>query len=641
MATITCPAVDGSRSKSKRLPLCAAILLPLLFCLELWWLDCSRFQVLAGDDIRCFPTALQGFTAYNSLVTAACKFRPLTALLIWGSAALSSAQYHTLLLLGIGIHALNAFLFFCLLRRVLKVSLGFSLALTVIATFNRFSAYLMTPELAIMEGAAITCYLLFLWALLRLIDTSQIGWAVLVGLCFLMILHIHERYMVLAVVCLLVSALLYRGHRSAALVACGCTLLSLAINFAAKKVFLQVPILMGTETRAIEFHPKTVLGFVADGLLNLLGMNRGPSHLSLLDYAAAPPWLKLTSVASVVLGLIVLGCAMLYTCKCIKSGRLAAKPGWMLAVLLCLVLALVLSASITVRQEYRWLYPAYLTLLILLGLGTHVYRQSFPWPIAQVALVGFMVLAIPTELFLREHRDSYYARGAYRVANNLYALIHRSPELMALPEIVIGGDVIPERQWYFMGDAFAEYYRLPRLVFASSAPPDLLHPVGLPSIVYQEANATFALSSAPGKNQVGAPAAAGRDALNAGSPVSATGWSEDGFIGETAACDFNLAKPAHIILTVWCPTYIEKNTLSATVNEEGFAPKVVELSASEEKTVEIPLPIGRHVLTMQCAVSKCPAKIGFNPDQRQLSLKVVARIRFVQECALFPRDNRH
>jgi hypothetical protein len=404
-------------------------------------------------------------------------------------------------MLGVGLHTINILLFLSLLRKVLKVSLGIALALTAIAAFNRFTAYLVTSELAIMEGAAITCYLLFLWALLRLIATAQVKWALGVGLSFLIILHVHERYMVLAGACLIASLLTYRVNRPASLLTSGCALAALAFNIAAKKLFIHAPILMGTTTKAIEFNPKVILGFFADGLSNLVGVNRGPSYLSILDYAEAPPWLKVFSLGSALLSLLILSCAAYYAYCSLKAESREAKPGWILLVLICLVFALVLSASITFRQEYRWLYPAHLTFLLLLGLGARL-GENLGSPIAPIAVVGLLVLAIPAELNIRAHRDNYYARGAYRIANDLYHFVRSSPDLMGRGEIVVGGDEVPNAGWIFMGDVFAHYYQLPALVFTGPNPDKSSLPVKSASIVYRQAGGIFALSSVNDKNQV-------------------------------------------------------------------------------------------------------------------------------------------
>lgn len=123
-------------------------------------------------------------------------------------------------------------------------------------------------------------------------------------------------------------------------------------------------------------------------------------------------------------------------------------------------------------------------------------------------------------------------------------------------------------------------------------------------------------------------------APSAAERVTVTGWSGDGFIGQSATCRLSLVKPAHIVISAWCPPFIKKNTFSVKVNQPGFEPKVIELSAGETKTVALELPAGGHELSLRCAVSQCPAEIGLNSDVRPLS--VVAKLSVMRACLAFP-----
>jgi hypothetical protein len=479
----------------------APLLFFMFYFLELWWLDYDYFQVLAGDDIRCFPKALQGLEHYSNLLTSFSRFRPATALLIWISAFLSNGQYSTLIMIGAGLHAFNALLFFALLWKVMRASPGIAMGLTIVATFNRFTAYLIAPELAIMEGAAITTYLVFLWALFRLIDSTKIMWAFFTSLSFFIILHIHERYMVLIGACLMVAVPTYSANRRAGIVIAVCSIAGLAFNFSAKKLFIHAPILMGTTTKAIELNPEAILAFWTDGLLNLLGVNRGPSYLSVLSYSDSPKWIKLLGILSMITVISILYRSFIYAYRSMKSTRFDSKLGWKLALLIGLISALLLSASITIRQEYRWLYPAYLSFLILVGAGTRISREAYKIPATQILLASFILIAVTSELAIREFQDNFYARNAYRLANNLYTLIQKSPELKASKEIIIGGDELSISNWVFMGDAFANFYKLPPLVFISSPSGNALRPMAAPSVMYQQSSGKFMLSASAVENQ--------------------------------------------------------------------------------------------------------------------------------------------
>ncbi len=479
-----------------------AAALPAFFLAQLWWLDSSQFHVLAGDDVRCFAAALKGFGTYNDLMISFLKFRPVTALVIRVCALLTGGEYGRLIMLGVGLHTLNATLFFFLLWKVLKVSPISALGLTILAAFNRFTAYLITPELALMEGSAITCYLIFLWALLRLMDTARLVWALVLVATFLIILHVHERYMVLAGVCLLAGVFVFQRNRSAGLVAGAGALAALAANLLAKKLYLHTPILVGTETRAIGFDFAQLATFLADGASNLVGINRGPSNLSVLDIGASTPWTKILSGCAAILSLFLLCSAFMRTYRASRSWRVDLAAFRILAVLLCLVVVLLLSASITFRQEYRWLYPAYLTFLPVLALGWKAGESTRRLSTVQVATAAMFIVSLPMELNIRVHRDNYYGRTAYNLANSLYSVFAQAPELYQKKEVVIGGDSLPAANFVFMGNDFETFYHLPHLVFADQAPPRPAANLPPPSIIYQQIYGTFDLPSPVGESQI-------------------------------------------------------------------------------------------------------------------------------------------
>jgi hypothetical protein len=453
-----------------------AVLAVAIFLGVVAWLDAGQFRVLAGDDLRGFFTASQGLKAYYDLLVSLFRFRPIAAFFIWAAARVSSGQFGELLLLGAGLHTFNAFLFWGLLRKALRVTPGIAFGLTVIATFNRFIAYFLTPELAIIEGAATAFYLLFLWALLRLLASPRPSGAAAVGFLFLIVLHIHERYMVLAAGAFVVAVLIYRSNRQASLTAAGATGASLLFNFCFKKLFLAAPILMGTTTQLIEFKPGQIAGFCIDGIFNIMGINRGPSYLSVLAYAESPLWLRVLSWICAGLALSILACGLLYLARTWKRANVQPRFPWQPTLLLTVLVAvLILSASITFRQEYRWLYPAYLTFLALLGLIARACTNLSRGRTATLALAGFCLLAIPRELAIREHRDNYYARSAYLIANDLYFLMEHSPDLLQTEEVAIGGAAVPNFDWIFMQGVFAQSYKLPALDFppaeVRSSPP--------------------------------------------------------------------------------------------------------------------------------------------------------------------------
>ena len=148
-------------------------------------------------------------------------------------------------------------------------------------------------------------------------------------------------------------------------------------EFFDKKFFLATPFLIGTTTRPITFDLPQILLFIWRGTLNLVGINSGPAYLSLEDFPESPLWMRVLSVATAVLSIVlVLGAvASIMTSERSQKTRSIV---FRLALYASAVAGLLLSASITFRQMYSWLYPAYLGFLAFLGFRGPNKRDASP-----------------------------------------------------------------------------------------------------------------------------------------------------------------------------------------------------------------------------------------------------------------------
>src|SRR5664280_602207 len=112
---------------------------------------------------------------------------------------------------------------------------------------------------------------------------------------------------------------------------------------------------MGTGGQPIALSPLQVAGFMAAGLANMTWINAGPAYLSgisFLDMDAR--WQALVLVIFVALLAIVMWTAMRTIATRDPAVRWRELRGFELWGLL--FLSMLLAASITFRQEYRWLY---------------------------------------------------------------------------------------------------------------------------------------------------------------------------------------------------------------------------------------------------------------------------------------------
>jgi hypothetical protein len=142
-----------------------------------------------------------------------------------------------------------------------------------------------------------------------------------------------------------------------------------------------------------------------------------------------------------------------------------------------MISVLLLSASITFRQQYSWLYPSYLAFLAFLGSAVMVTRARRAS--VQLALTCLVFLSLPREIYLARRHSQFFAFQADQIASNLFTTLHHISGIGATDVVLIRGDV-PGKSWVFMenrffsrytfstpfnGYMFSRFYALPNLEF--------------------------------------------------------------------------------------------------------------------------------------------------------------------------------
>ena len=423
------------------------------------WFRPFQFDTFAGDDLRLVDVIRTEGAMTPKLW--ALKFRPINALITSAIVTASGFKFAPIAAAGLMIHSANALLFFYILSRVLRMPLALSCGLAAIAFLNRFATYLFMQEQAIMEGAGVMALLLLLLVSLRYHEKPTLMRSVSLALLYAIIIHIHERFLVLAVPLGLLAFFAFRSARQSAVLLFAGTAAGAVFNLAIKKFWIQTPILVGTTTAPIEFNVQEIAGFLWTGALNIAGINAGPAHLSLGDFGDAQLWVQVLSVIAALVSCFLLVAPVVEQLKNRGAGERSRDLSWLLFGLAAIAV-LLLSASITFRQEYRWIYPAYLVLLALFGFGLQRAQQTAR--AQQWALTCLILVTIPKEWELARHHERFYAFDAYRIATNLHATARRDEQLASAERIVVQGP-LGAASWIFMDDAFSRFYHLPPLEF--------------------------------------------------------------------------------------------------------------------------------------------------------------------------------
>ena len=438
------------------------LIVPMLLYLAICaWYDVFQFTVFAGDDLRSFEAAQRGFTGFNETMIAVFKFRPVTALLFGAVAHWTNGDFHAVATVSLMLHTLNGMLLFHIVHRQIRLPLLISIGVTAIAVLNRFSTYLFMQDSALTGGLAVAIFLVILIVAWPFFERPTVGRALCLVVLYAAIIHTYEPYLVLGLPLFLLGLCTFRSNRlSASVVAVGAIAAALS-NFLMKKFFLATPFLIGTETRPIAFDVPQILLFLWRGFLNLVGINSGPTYLSLEDFPESPWWIQLVSITAAVLSIaLVLGALA----SIILSGRRqkTRSARFRLAFYASAVAGLLLSASITFRQQYSWLYPPYLGFLVFLGFAVQVSvtrRRSL-----QLGLTCLILLSMARELYLSQRHSQFFAFQSEEIASNLAATLRHIDGLGAYEAVLIRGEV-PSADWAFLEGAFSRFYHLPPLEF--------------------------------------------------------------------------------------------------------------------------------------------------------------------------------
>jgi len=299
------------------------------------------------------------------------------------------------------------------------------------------------------------------------LERPTVGRALYLTTLFLAIIHTYEPYLVLGLPLVMLGLCTFHSNRVAASVAAMGAIFSVLLNIGIKKVYLATPFLTGTTTAPIAFDVPQILLFIWRGFLNLIGINAGPTYLSLEDFSEAPGWIRTVSVATAVLSLaLVIGAVA--TILTSKRGEKRRGDLSRLVFYASAVAGLLLSASITFRQLYSWIYPAFLAFLAFLAFA--VQNSMTRRRVLRVGLTFLVLLSVARELHLSRLHSQFFAFQSEEIASHLAETLRRIDGIGARTAVLIKGEV-PSADWAFMEGGFSRFYHFPALEFISGDAP--------------------------------------------------------------------------------------------------------------------------------------------------------------------------
>ncbi|MEG0688172.1 MAG: hypothetical protein RR466_05750, partial [Hungatella sp.] len=282
----------------------------------------------------------------------------------------------------------------------------------VMYLLSRLSYYQISQGWGLMETMALWLAILILYSLYRFLnDTSENnGYYVLANVLYFAICFVHERYMVLLPLFFLVLVMKKEKNLRRWLETVLTFALVQGIRFLAIGGLL--PAGTGGTQVADTFDVKSVIRYALAQVAYLFGINAGPEHLNGIAWNDTPRWLHLLVYAAIVT-LLLMGAFFVRSLILHKKERKSA--GCNSVLFLCFIGACIVSSSVTIRLEMRWVYVSFTAALLYLSYlygvitkdveGSDMPRKVLPYGIL---ITAYVVLMFPVELCYRSYYPNLY-----------------------------------------------------------------------------------------------------------------------------------------------------------------------------------------------------------------------------------------
>lgn len=460
------PDVDMARSlpAAERSATVVPVLLGLatVAALNIAWFAPFPGRTLMGDDLELVLEARSGGYASDLVralwLSGAEKFRPVLTVVLAVLTDAFGVDFTAYRIANLVLQIGNVFLVGLLAWRLSGRSRPIALAAMVIVTLSRFNIYFVMQIYGVMEGLALTFVLVMLLAVIRAYETSSRRSLAVASLCYFLAIFTHERYIVLApflVAATLLMSDTFRRRRDRFLWA-ALPLLVAFSNYGVKTWALKIHYFTAGGGQQVKFAPGQALTFMERGLLNLVGFNTGPDYLSGRNMHSL-------GALGVVVGLLFLApLTVLLVATVLRDipgrlrGRVVVLRKYVLAGLL--FGPLLFSASISFRQEYRWLYAPFVALV--LGASWMLGRVPPGRLLPGLAVAAVVLGAVGVDGYYRRYAENTYFFAGLETADSIRTEIldRHSAQLDSATVFILTHDDLTLTDWYLRGGRYFELY---------------------------------------------------------------------------------------------------------------------------------------------------------------------------------------
>lgn len=438
----------------------------ILFIFNLFINNNIQLKMMYFDDYFTWNAFCQSTGFFNYIFsTDGNKFRPIYYALQYGLFELLGENIMLYKHFNVIFLTIISFVIYNIAKQITKNKF-ISFMISNLFVLSRFSYYSISLVLGTLESLALLWAILalyFMWKyLIQEIDYKK-NYYISILFCGLA-MFTHERYMTLSMlgvfVILLKNILPKKIFIKENIKLIILTIIPLLVNILYKQIFIGGHILEGSGGVPIgnSFDIVQIIKFFISGCLYMLGVNAGPAYLNGINYKDVPLYIQLINLSSILCLLIILG---IYIRRFIKSKYLNRRQELQVLLLfLGFIGILILSASVTIRVEMRWLYTPYVGFLILIGYvsGILIENNRIYAKKCYIIMIIFFILTISRELFYRENYSNLYYWKKQVLHNKLYekTLESYGNNILDRQLILIGGEeAFPDSK--YLEDIFKQF----------------------------------------------------------------------------------------------------------------------------------------------------------------------------------------
>lgn len=386
----------------------SSIIIVLILVNYIWFKDFSKL-VFSMDDpwvIDSFSDTTKSFFEQTFLNTGANRFRPIFSFFQYIELELFGKSYSNIVFFNIFFNGLIIITLYSIILNVTK-SKFLPFLVTLLYLTSRFSYYNITEFNGILESLSIFFLLMMIIFSIKFWMYRNKSYYYAVLLFYFCIIFTHERYIVLAGFIIFMLFMVNFLSIKQKIIYSFFPIIILIFNITIKKFVLALPFLVGTgSSHEMGFQFKQSLIHYFQSLFNILGYSNGPLYLN--GYTIE----VMTKSEQICTGIILLLTVIiflrfLYTnIICKKENRINEIKIFLL--FLSAILLIILSFSLTIRVEQRWLYAPYVLYIIYF---TYIVNKQKSKYILGLFL-GFIALNIYMNNIYKKYTNNIFFIGA-------------------------------------------------------------------------------------------------------------------------------------------------------------------------------------------------------------------------------------